>query len=281
MERGGGSKRLYLDIRGVRLCCVDFGGEGPPVLLLHGLAGRANEWRSTAVWMTESYRVLALDQRGHGMSDKDVSDYSRGAYVEDVVAVIQRLGLGPVVLVGQSMGGLNAFLAAARRPDLARALVVVEASPGGPDPKVPGRVGAWLDSWPVPFPTLADARDFFGGDTLYAQAWLEVLEEHPDGYRPQFRRESMVASVADVAERNYWGEWGRVRCPTLSVGGTRGYVAEDELREMTRRIPSGSYARIPGAGHDLHLERPEAWREVAEAFLSSTVGDSHGASGTG
>jgi pimeloyl-ACP methyl ester carboxylesterase len=274
-----GSKRLYLDVRGVRLCCVDFGGEGPPVLLLHGLAGRANEWRSTAVWMTEGYRVLALDQRGHGMSDKDVGDYSRGAYVDDVVTVIERLG--PVVLVGQSMGGLNAFLAAARRPDLVRALVVVEASPGGPDPKAPGRVGSWLDSWPVPFPTLADARAFFGGDTLYAQTWLEVLEEHPEGYRPQFRRESMVASVADVAERDYWNEWERIRCPTLCVGGARGYVAEEELSEMARRIPSGSYARVPDAGHDLHLERPEAWRGVVESFLSSTVADPRGAFGTG
>jgi len=273
MERGGGSKRLYLDIRGVRLCCVDFGGEGPPVLLLHGLAGRANEWRSTAVWITESYRVLALNQRGHGMSDKDVRDYSRSAYVDDVVAVVEKLGLGPVVLVGQSMGGLNAFLTAARRPDLVRALVVVEASPAGPVPEVPGQVGAWLDSWPVPFPTLADARAFFGGDTLYAQTWLEVLEEHPEGYRPQFRREDMVASMADVAERNYWDEWDRVCCPTLSVGGARGFIALNDLKEMARRIPYGSHAQILEAGHDLHLERPEAWRQVAEDFLS-TVGDS-------
>jgi len=280
MERRGGSRRLYLDVRDARLCCVDFGGEGPPVLLLHGLAGRANEWRSAAVWMAEGYRVLALDQRGHGMSDKGLRDYSRKAYVDDVVAVIQRLGLGPVVLVGQSMGGLNAFLAAARRPDLVRALVVVEASPGDPVPEVPERVGAWLDSWPVPFPTLADARAFFGGDTLYAQTWLEVLEEHPEGYRPQFRREDMLASVSDIAERDYWDEWDRVRCPTLGVGGARGYVAEDELREMARRIPSGSYARIPEAGHDLHLERPEAWRGVVEAFLATTVGDSYGAFGT-
>ena len=260
-------ERLFLDVNGIRLCCVDFGGEGTPILLLHGLAGRANEWRSTADWLTRRHRVLALDQRGHGMSDKDVRDYSRAAYVEDVVAAIQRLGLGPVVLVGQSMGGLNAFLAAARRPDLVRALVVVEASPGGPDPEVLERVGAWLDSWPVPFPTPADAKAFFGGDALYAQTWLEVLEEHPDGYRPLFRREDMVASMADVAERDYWEEWGRVRCPALVVVGERGFISQDDVAEMSRRVASARGALVPGAGHDLHLERPRAWREAAEAFL--------------
>ena len=261
-------ERLFLDVNGIRLCCVDFGGEGPPVLLLHGLAGRGNEWRSTAGWLSRRHRVLALDQRGHGMSDKGVCDYSRGAYVDDVVAVVQRLGLGPAVLVGQSMGGLNAFLAAARRPDLVRALVVIEASPGGPDPKVPARVGAWLDSWPVPFPTLADARAFFGGDTLYAQTWLEVLAERPDGYGPLFRREDMVASMADVAERDYWGEWGQIRCPTLVVVGERGFVPHDAAVEMARRVASARVATVPGAGHDLHLERPQAWRELAEPFLA-------------
>jgi pimeloyl-ACP methyl ester carboxylesterase len=261
-------ERLFLDVNGVRLCCVDFGGEGAPVLLLHGLAGRANEWRSTARWLSHRHRVLALDQRGHGMSDKGVPDYSRGAYVDDVVAVIERLGLGPAVLVGQSMGGLNAFLVAARRPDLVRALVVVEASPGGPNPQVPERVGAWLDSWPVPFPTLADAKAFFGGDTLSAQTWLEVLEEHPDGYRPLFRREDMVSSMADTAERDYWGEWSRVRCPALVVVGERGFVPQDDVAEMARRVASARGALVPEAGHDLHLERPHAWRELAEAFLS-------------
>lgn len=268
MDRASNIERLFLDVNGTRLCCVDFGGEGPPALLLHGLAGRASEWRSTASWLSRSHRVLALDQRGHGMSAKDLRDYSRGAYVDDVVAVIQRLGLGPVLLVGQSMGGLNAFLAAARRPDLVRALVVVEASPGGPDPKVPERVGAWLDSWPVPFPTLADARAFFGGETLYAQTWLEVLEEHPDGYRPLFRRGDMVASMADVAERDYWAEWGRVRCPAVVVVGGRGFVSQDDAEEMARRVASARVVSVPGAGHDLHLARPRAWREVADAFLA-------------
>ncbi|HZR43845.1 MAG TPA: alpha/beta hydrolase [Ktedonobacteraceae bacterium] len=98
-------KRLFLDVAGVRLCCVDFGGEGPPVLLLHGLARRANEWRETAYWLIEHHHVFALDQRGHGVSDKATRDYSRDAYVNDVISVIEQLELHPVILIGQSMGG--------------------------------------------------------------------------------------------------------------------------------------------------------------------------------
>ena len=123
-------KRLFLNSDHARLCCVDFGGEGAPLLLLHGLAGRANEWHSTAQWLIHQGRVLALDQRGHGQSEKGLDDYSRDAYVNDVIMVVQQLKLAPVILIGQSMGGQNAFLVAARRPDLVRALIVVEARPG-------------------------------------------------------------------------------------------------------------------------------------------------------
>lgn len=259
-------KRLYLEEPGPRLCCVDFGGDGSPVLLLHGLAGRAAEWRNTASWLTATHHVFALDQRGHGRSEKTLGDVSRDAYVADVIRVLDWLALGPVLLLGQSMGGLNAFLAAARRPELVRALVVVEASPAQ-SPRVQQSVQDWLSSWPLPFPTLADAKAFFGGETLYAQTWLEVLEEHADGYWPQFEQTTMVRSMADVAARDYWQQWEQVRCPTLIVGGATSFVAQDDLREMATRIPLGTYRQVDHAGHDLHLDQPEAWRAIVSEFL--------------
>lgn len=110
------SKRLFLKSNQVRLCCIDFGGTGAPILLLHDLAGRANEWHSTAQWLIHQGHVFALDQRGHGQSEKGLDDYSRDAYIQDVIAVIKQFHLAPVLLIGQSMGGQNAFLVAARRP---------------------------------------------------------------------------------------------------------------------------------------------------------------------
>ena len=100
-------RRLYLEGADARLCCVDFGGDGTPILLLHGLAGRANEWWSTARWLTIGHRVFALDQRGHGRSDKAGLDFSRDAFVHDVVEVLKQLEVDAAILVGQSMGGLN------------------------------------------------------------------------------------------------------------------------------------------------------------------------------
>lgn len=117
------AEELLLRREGVRLGCVDFGGSGAPVMLLHGLAGHAGEWAESASWLTERHRVVALDARGHGNSERIPEDVSRIAHVADTVFVIKELGLGPVILVGQSLGGHTAFLTAAANPDLVRVLV--------------------------------------------------------------------------------------------------------------------------------------------------------------
>ena len=186
--------------------------------------------------------------------------------VNDVITVIEHLRLAPVLLIGQSMGGQNAFLVAARRPELMRALIVVEAMPG-PNPSAQEAVSRWLDSWPLPFASLADARAFFGGETLYAQTWLETLEEHEDGYWPQFQKEEMVRSIQDQVTHDYWSEWERSRCPTLIVGGEKSFLPQQHLQEMARHIPHGRYVQAAQAGHDLHLDRPQLWQQIAAVFL--------------
>ncbi len=266
--------RRYLDVAGTHLCCVEFGGEGTPVLLLHGLAGRGNEWWTTARWLVEAHHVIALDQRGHGRSDKALHDFSRDANVRDVIGVLEQLTARPSILIGQSLGGLNAFLVAARRPDLVQGLIVVEATPSR-DPQAQARVRDWLASWPVPFPTLAHAQAFFGGETLSASTWLEVLEERADGYWPQFEPESMLRSLDDVATQDYWHEWEQIQCPTLVVGGANSSLPQAELADMARRIHHGRYVQIAQAGHNLHLDQPDAWRQAATAFLQELRSATH------
>ena len=122
-------KWVPVEGRDARLTALDFGGEGPGALLLHGLAGTALEWDETASWLRESHRVLGLDQRGHGHSERRPEDVSPSAFVSDALTAIERLNLAPTLLVGQSLGGLIAFLAASKRPDLVSALIVVEATP--------------------------------------------------------------------------------------------------------------------------------------------------------
>lgn len=109
---------------GTPLSCVDGGGAGPPVVLLHGLAGHCGEWDRIAERLHPRFRVIALDQRGHGRSERHPDDVSRAAHVADVVAVLDQLRLPDAVLVGQSLGGHTAMLTTATHPERVRALIL-------------------------------------------------------------------------------------------------------------------------------------------------------------
>jgi pimeloyl-ACP methyl ester carboxylesterase len=253
---------------GVRLACRDWGGPGQPIVLLHGLAGHMGEWDVLARRLSSSHRVVAVDQRGQGASERHPRDVSRAAYVADVIAVADQLQLERPVLVGQSMGGHTAMLTAAAHPGLVRALVLVEAGPGGPNPNVPVDIGRWLDSWPTPFPSREAAVAFLGGGAVGA-GWAAGLEERDGGWWPRFDRDVMVRSLAENARRSFWDEWRQVACPTLVVLAQSGFVPAQEADEMLRQRPATTAMSIPGTGHDLHLEQPGVLHSALSGFLES------------
>jgi pimeloyl-ACP methyl ester carboxylesterase len=252
---------------GVRLSCLDHGGLGSSVLLLHGLAGYAREWDGTASWLSEDHSVVVPEQRGHGRSERSPADVSPPAFVEDAAMWVRELDLVPAVVVGQSLGGLTAILLAAERPDLVCGVVVVEATPEA-DPGAPARLQAWLETWPLPFATRRDAADFFGGEGATANAWADGLEERQDGLWPSFDPALIVDILAEASGQSYWDQWNRITCPALVVRGQSGWMSEDETRRMLELLPGSRLAEIPDAGHDVHLDQPDHWHAVLGEFLT-------------
>jgi pimeloyl-ACP methyl ester carboxylesterase/predicted nucleic acid-binding protein len=262
-------RRSSLQRGGVRLSYLDFGGDGPLVLLVHGLAGHAGEWAETASWLSRRGRVLALDARGHGRSERRPADVSRDAHVADVIALIERIGGAPVTLVGQSLGGNTAFLVAAARPDLVRGLVVAEASPARGGEDVVDEVARSLAAWPVPFPSRRAAVAFFGGPSVPAEAWADGLEPRRDGLWPRFDRDVMVSTLREAVSRSYWQAWERIRCPVLVVRAGEGILRPRIAREMTDRLPNARRVDVAGARHDVHLDRPAEWKAILGDFLDA------------
>ncbi|MFD3410624.1 alpha/beta fold hydrolase [Streptomyces cyaneofuscatus] len=115
--------RVDLDLDGRRLSFLDFGGPGRPLPALHGHFSEARTFARLARELAPDRRVIAPDQRGHGESDR-ASDYHRRGYLADTLAVLDHLGLGPVVVLGHPLGGVNAYQLAAHHPDRVRALIV-------------------------------------------------------------------------------------------------------------------------------------------------------------
>ena len=268
------ARELRFERDGVRLAGIDFGGTGPPILLLHGLAGYAGEWTDTASWLCERARVLALDARGHGNSERFPSDVSQPAHVADAAFAVELVAREQVVVIGQSLGGLTALLLAAERPDLVRAVVLVEAGPGEDEDASRrearvAEVGDALRRWPVPFSSREAAVKFFGGPSPAATAWATGLEQRTDGWWPRHDIEVMERTLREATGHSYWDAWQRISRPTLVVRAGDGSLSVGEAKAMADRGHDVRLVEVAHAKHDVHLDRPEEWRSALTEFLDS------------
>ncbi|PXY18014.1 alpha/beta fold hydrolase [Prauserella flavalba] len=246
---------------------VDFGGEGPPIVLLHGLMGRATTWWGVARWLTAYGHVVGLDARGHGRARR-TGEWRTEEFVADVAELVTELGEGPAIVIGHSMGGLHAWVLAATRPELVRAVVVEDMAP---DQR--GRtVDAWrghFESWPVPFRSLAHVREFFGSTGDY---FAECVEERADGYHLMANLEDLYEIAAEWGRRDYWSFVDKVECPLLVIEAGDTAMPPGQQAELAARAPGGGrHVVVPGAGHVVHDDAPEHYRGAVEAFLSEVL----------
>ncbi len=249
------------------------GGAGPVVLLLHGLAGESGEFVPTMNALAADFRVVALDQRGHGRSTRRPADVSREAFVQDAVALIDHVSPGqPVHLVGQSMGAHTAMLAAAARPDLVKSLVMLEADAGSGSSEDAAALGRYFAGWPVPFADEAAARDFLGESPI-AGAWVSALERRDGGLWPRFDADVMEACIRNVMEPR-WDEWDAVLTPTLLVYAEKGVFSAAQKLAFVGHRPGTSRIDLADASHDAHLDQFGPWVDALRGHLSESLVDS-------
>jgi len=260
-----------LDTGDASIAVTDLGGGGPPLVLLHGLAGSSREMRPTGERLRDRFRVLLVDQRGHGASTRRPGDLSREAYVADVVQVIDEYIPGErCVLVGQSMGAHTAFLTAAARPDLVDRLVMLEGhAADSDDEQDAARLGRFFASWPVPFADVATARSYLGADAI-VDAWIADLEVTPHGLRPRFDADVMQRTI-EAVHVSRWAEWEALRVPTLAIFARHGMFTEAEKDELIRRRPATVRIDLSAGGHDAHLDAFDEWIDTLRGALLSDV----------
>lgn len=197
------SEQMIIRVRGRRLSWVDFGGSGSTMLALHGSFGRASVFAPLAERLTMRIRLVALDQRGHGMADHG-GPFTREEFVADATAAINALGLGPVLVLGHSLGGITAYQLAARHPELVRALVIEDVGAVMRNPEVEHPM---LDvrGWPTKAPSLvALAEAIKARGVPDASYFLQSAVPEGDGWQLLFDPDEMME-----VQRHGWATGGR------------------------------------------------------------------------
>jgi pimeloyl-ACP methyl ester carboxylesterase len=239
--------------------------DGPPVLLLHGGGQTRHAWGSTARILAEQgYRVLNLDQRGHGDSDwAPDGDYSIEGHQRDIDGFVEALGLSGFHLVGHSMGGRNSYVWASRHPGELKSLVIVDT---GPEAQHRGRnrIQSFRE-----LPDELDSLDEFAqrvqeytGRTLEQTlgALKFSIRQRPDG-KWTWKYDKLLRTPGQrtpqwTAEQ-LWETVAKITCPTLVLrGGDSDIFAEETMEKMRQVIPDCATVTIPRAGHLVAGDNP-------------------------
>jgi pimeloyl-ACP methyl ester carboxylesterase len=264
-----GTTEYVVERDGVQLHVTDQDGSESPVVVLHGLAGSGREMAATASALAP-HRVLMIDSRGHGRSTRRPHDVSREAHVADVVYVIETVLGSAVTLIGQSMGGHTALLAAATRPDLVARLVLLEAGVGG-DGSEQSRdaLREYFDSWPRPFLSHREAHAFLGESPL-GRAWLADLDPRGGGLWPRFEADVIVNTIAHVDAQARWREWSQITAPTLAVFARDSMFNDAAQRIFVQRGRRVTHVQLESGTHDAHLDAFQPWRAALVSFINNS-----------
>jgi pimeloyl-ACP methyl ester carboxylesterase len=254
-----------LIMRGRRFAYLDSGGSGTPVLALHGVFGRARIHAGLADVLGPGYRLVALDQRGHGLSEHG-GDFSREAFVADASEFVNALRLAPAIVFGHSLGGVNAYQLAARHPDLVRALIVQDIGAITGPPVVAEPV-LGIKSWPKHTRTRAEFEQFLAGFPAF-EYFVDSLSETPDGWRMLYSYDDMMA-VQHGNVGDWWADWLGSSCPALLLHGEQSpLLPGPHAQEMAARRPNTELVEFPGCGHWLHDDDPAGFARAVRTFVN-------------
>lgn len=276
------SRQSRLQVNGLHLRVLEWGDpQARPIVMLHGIRGYAETFGGVAKALQPARRVIAFDQRGRGESDWDsAADYYTDAYVRDLEAVVDALGLDTFELLGHSMGGINAIVYASRHPGRVRRMVIEDAGPGAfEDSDGARRIVQELRTTPTEFADWQAASDFMRQlrptvtEEARQQRLRSMLKPMSDGrYTWRYDHAGIArtrlnpdpARVVDLRPHVQ-----AIACPTLVVrGGRSDYLQPHMAQAMCQANPLLRWTQIPDAGHYIHDDQPALFERTVVDFLS-------------
>ncbi len=273
-------EELFAEVKGVRMRYF-LGGEGPPLILVHGLGGAAANWTELVPLLVRRHRLLVPDLPGHGGSTALPAVAGLEPFADRVALVAEREGMLPAPVVGHSLGGMVVLRMALRQPDDVPALVLAAAA-GLSVGNIwgrnllsvfstirPGRLAARYRSRVARSPVLR--RLVFGFVSVADPAGL--TDEAVEGFlAAQLLHTDVGSAWRALQADDPREELDAIRCPVLVLWGAEDVqLPLDDAFEYTRRLRARLRV-IPGCGHLLIGERPEACDRAIEDFLGDGGG---------
>jgi N-formylmaleamate deformylase len=270
IEPVGRSQKAKLD--GVTLHYLEYGSDGPPLVLVPGITSPAITWEFVALPLSSRFRVLVMDVRGRGLSDRPASStYTLPEYADDLAGFVEAAGLDRPFALGHSMGARIVAAAATLFPGVLGPIVVV-------DPPLSG-----LGRPPYPFPlevyvnALHEAQAGTTADDVrrYYPTWPERELRIRADWLATCDERAVVETYCNFHIEDFFEYWAQVAAPVLFLRGANSPAVTDAaLGEITAANPAATIVSVAESGHMVPFENLDGFVEAVIAFANELEGAS-------
>jgi pimeloyl-ACP methyl ester carboxylesterase len=260
--------RQFYEVNGARLY-TETVGRGTPILFLHGgLLFFDNNFTKQKDYFAARHTVIGIDQRGHGHSPDGPWQLSYQQMADDTAAIIRKLKVGPVDVVGHSDGGDIALWLAKEHPELVRRVVISGANLRGLPPAELEARKHWTADQQAK--KLQEVAAFL--PPYFATDYAAVSPDGADHWMAMVAKCYSLWSQSVVIEP---AELQKISAPVLVMAGDHDFASLEETAEIFRGLPHGQLIVIPGTGHGTFQTRPELVNLAIAEFLERPDGDAH------
>ena len=270
----------YTRYAGLRMHIRNWGGNGPPVVLLHGLASTCRIWDLTAPILARDFSVIAVDQRGHGDSGKPEDGYEFASVGNDVAALLEGRGIQRPVLVGHSWGADVALEVAVAQPDLLHGIVFVDGGTIEPSARYDTQDDALVQMAPPDFRGVTPVQ--FMERVKSGGQWATLIAEHgkpaeeiilanfatleDDTLRAKLSRENHLSIIRALWEHHPPQLYQKVPCPVLMMparqlanpaAAERAVSRAESVATAERLLPRSKTVWMEDSIHDVPVQRPK------------------------
>jgi len=249
------------------------------ILFLHGFGGCASDWKETFSFLGSEFQLIAIDLPGFGKSAKPTNEkfYRRNFLFQLLVDTLRQLNLSEVILAGYSMGGRLSLQFAERFPKKVKALIL-ESATAGIKTKKERFARQQTDAALIDFIKKNSLADFFTlwqNQSLFASQKNLPLKKQFSILKKKISANSQIGLINSLKYfgqgegENLWQKLTTITVPTLMLSGELDTKYCGILREAHNFLPNSTHIIVEGAGHNIHLEKPELFVNFVKEFLHS------------
>lgn len=263
-----------VDLNGAQIHFTDTGGDGPAIVLSHGLLFSGAMFEAQVAYFQDRYRCITFDHRGQGQSGVTEGGYDMDTLAADAAALITHLGVGPCHFVGLSMGGFVGMRLAARSPELVQSLTLLDTSAdpetkeNGPKYRMLNFVARWIGLWAVIGRVLPImfGQTFLNDPTRAAEKkrWAQAIVGN--------HRVGITRAVVGVIERDGCADLlDQINMPVgVGVGAEDVATFPEQSERIHQAIAGSAFVVFNGAGHSAAIETPA----LVNDLMTQTIGRS-------